>query len=349
MLLQHLKYMVAAVTAIVLLTSCVGGLSAPTKPLTFQQSQSVGSHARVCPCLYVANAPPKRGGSVTVYAAGARQDATPIQTISGSHTGLSGPKDIAVDASGNIYVANADPRGKGNGYGSVTVYAAGSTGNIAPIQTIEGNNTGLYYPDGIAPDPVNGDIYVSSIDGSVEIYAPGSNGNVHPIASIAGLETGLCNPGGLALDASGNVYVPNVCAASVTVFGAGANGNVAPIQTISGTKTELSGPYQLALDTSLNMYVVNYNNGGFDTGSVTVYAAGGNGNVAPIRNIAGEKPELTEPMGVAVDGSDNVYVASGLDNEVLVFAAGATGDVKPINEIKGKKTGLHEPQGIVIR
>ena len=133
MIVHSLKYMLAAVTAISLLSSCAGS-STPTTPPGFQQNQSrPGKRATSpCPCLYVANLTNRDGYSVTVYAEGATGDATPIQDISGSNTGLNLPNDVAVDASGNIYVANY----VGN---SVTVYAAGATGNVAPIQDISGS------------------------------------------------------------------------------------------------------------------------------------------------------------------------------------------------------------------
>ena len=105
-----------------------------------------------CPCLYVAD---EDNSSVTVYAEGATGNATPIQTISGSYTGLSSPNDVASDTSRDIYVAN-------DGNSSATVYSAGATGNVAPIQTITGSMTGLYYPDGIALNPLNGNIYVAN-------------------------------------------------------------------------------------------------------------------------------------------------------------------------------------------
>ena len=56
MIVRSLKYMLAAVTAISLLSSCAGS-STPTTPPGFQQNQShPGKRATSpCPCLYVAD------------------------------------------------------------------------------------------------------------------------------------------------------------------------------------------------------------------------------------------------------------------------------------------------------
>ena len=318
---------------------------------TSQQSQS---HARnratlPCPCLYVPNWP---GNSVTVYAAGATGNAKPIQYIHGSRTALSDPSDIAVDAAGNMYVANI---GGNPSLSSVTIYAAGATGNVAPRQIIAGSNTRLFSPSGIALDPVNGDIYVANgfygtSAGIVTIYGPGSTGNVAPIAAIAGASTKLVAPAGLVLDASGNIYVPNWGVDTVTIYAAGSVGNVAPSRTIVGSKTKLQSPYQVALDSSSNIHVVNPQLSGNEglPNSVTVFAAGANGNVRPIQIVTGRKAELYYPDGIALDDNGNTYVANGSD-AVTVYAAGANGNVKPIDTIKGKKTELDGPGGIAIR
>ncbi|WP_424671402.1 hypothetical protein [Candidatus Binatus sp.] len=70
---------------------------------------------------------------------------------SGDITGFDSPTGVALDPSGNIYVTN-DGSSIG-GADSVTVYPAGSNGNVAPSATISGPLTGLSAPQGIVVDP----------------------------------------------------------------------------------------------------------------------------------------------------------------------------------------------------
>ncbi|MFZ0033165.1 MAG: hypothetical protein WAK84_14975 [Candidatus Cybelea sp.] len=53
-----------------------------------------------------------------------------------------------MDGSNNIYVANEG--GGPSARGIVTVYTAGANGDVAPVNTISGSNTGLAEPRGIA-------------------------------------------------------------------------------------------------------------------------------------------------------------------------------------------------------
>src|SRR5205807_825576 len=90
--------------------------------------------------IYVANI---GNNSITVYAAGASGNATPTATIAGGNTGLNSPLRIALDGAGNGDGANE----RGNvGAGSITVYAAGASGNAPPTATIAGGNTELNNP-----------------------------------------------------------------------------------------------------------------------------------------------------------------------------------------------------------
>jgi DNA-binding beta-propeller fold protein YncE len=67
--------------------------------------------------------------------------------IVGGDTGLSNPQAAAMDASGNLYVANV-------GNNSISVYAnLGSNavcGDLVPVTTLYGMNTGLAYPISLA-------------------------------------------------------------------------------------------------------------------------------------------------------------------------------------------------------
>jgi hypothetical protein len=356
--------------AAALLAGCAGAplMSAQSAPQAQQRASSQ------CPCLYVAD--PIYNGStnkprIIVYAQGASGDVKPMQEITGSNTGLSYPIAVAVDKSGDIYAVNYMGEVSGSGHlGSITVYAPGATGNVSPTATIGGQRTGLFGPQGIAIDPVNGDIYVaneptgsdpaigSSEEGTILIYSPGSKGNVSPLGKIHGSATELGDPFGLTFDSAGNLYVASVVSGSetdsVAVFAAGSSGNVAPTRFIQGDQTELEEPTQVALDSSLNTYVVNHAGK-----SVTVYAAGANGNVAPIRRITGDRTKLNYPFGAAVDSDGNVYVtntftlkfmqeASKNKGSVTVYAAGANGNRAPLRKIQGPNTGLAGPNEIEI-
>jgi sugar lactone lactonase YvrE len=187
-------------------------------------------------------------------------------------------------------------------------------------------------------------------DSYVTVYAAGANGNVAPVQTVRGSKTGLSFPQGIALDAGGKIYVTNnTRAPRVVVYAAGANGNVAPLSTIVGPRTGLIFPVGVALDTGGNIYVADLESESFASGGVTVYAAGANGNVAPLRTIKGGRTALTFPFGVALDASRNIYVANGGQfGGITVFAAGAHGDVKPLRLISGAKTQLNNALGIAL-
>lgn len=179
--------------------------------------------------------------SITVYAAGATGNATPTATISGTNTRLQVPEGIALDAAGRLYVTN-NQNTAFSSYNAITVYAGGATGNVAPVDSIVGDKTGLSTPVAIALD-AGGLIYVANYwNSTVTVYATGASGNVAPIDSIGGSNTGLYLPDGIAVDPVGHlVYVTNP-SGSITVYGPNATGNAAPVDTISGGNTQLYGP-----------------------------------------------------------------------------------------------------------
>jgi NHL repeat/Beta-propeller repeat len=300
--------------------------------------------------------------SITMYPAGSNSSSTASVTIIGNNTLLDTPTGIAVRpvvpsaTPSPSPTASPTPTTAGIGVtnqNSVVVDAAGSNGNVTPSQYIAGAATQLSSPlgsvVGITFDS-NGNIYVGG--GKIKVYPAGSNGDAAPSAIING--TGQAR--GVALDSMGNVYVSNsfgnASPKSITVYPAGGNGSVAPLATISGSNTGLTLPEGIALDSSANIYVVNCP----DTAaySVTVYAAGSNGNVAPSATIAGANTGLSCPLGIALDSSANIYIANltgglGKFGSVTVYPAGSNGNVTPSATIVGStNTELSEPNGIAV-
>jgi hypothetical protein len=228
-------------------------------------------------------------GSVLVYATGANGNVSPIRDITGGNPQLDNIRGIALGPNNGTFVTN-DYYWYGE-YGVVTAYPSGANGDVSPVQTIFGSNTGLNGPWGIAVGP-HGGVYVTNIYGnfSVTVYSPGANGNVSPVQTISGSKTGLNLPEGIALGANGAIYVANSQANSVTVYALGANGNVAPVRTISGSNTGLKSPAGVAVGSNGAVYVANTGDN-----SLTVYPPGANGNIRPVQTISGSNTGLNNP------------------------------------------------------
>jgi sugar lactone lactonase YvrE len=295
-------------------------------------------------CIYVGNV----GSSITVYRVDANGNVAPLQDISGDQTGLNDVWGAAIDASHNIYAANY----QGNyDDGDLTVYAAGSRGNVSPTATIDGRTSydPMLKPSGIGLDAA-GNIYASAwTSSSISVYRPGSNGSPTPIQYVAGSYTGLLYPSALAVTANGTMYVTNWGAMSVTVYAPGSNGNVAPIQTISGSKTGIFHANAVAVDAKGRIYVSSSPAGSGTGCCVMVFDKHANGNVAPIRAINGSLTQIDNPYGIAVDSHENIYVSENSTNSITVYPKGANGNVVPTRVISGSKTMLNGPSGLIVQ
>jgi len=305
--------------------------------------------------IYVTNS---ESNSIGVFQPGANGNVAPSLTIE-SPSGVEDSNAVAIDASGKIYVANGggEIEGREAPANTVTIYPAGSYANVKPIATLGGGSTGdddsvgISMPGAIAVD-ANGRIFVANetagynLQGNITVYPAGSDGDVRPIATIGGTRTGdntgLNDPVGLGFDSAGNLYVLNSSggpdkSGSLTVYPPAANGNVAPKATIAnGVKdkqTKFQSPAGMALDVAGNIYVTNDGsaNGGTDSDSITIYAAGKFGDVAPIKIISGPHTGLNLPHGIGIDSDGKIYVANdGSDNKgidsVTVYAPGSSGE-----------------------
>jgi hypothetical protein len=180
---------------------------------------------------------------------------------------------------------------------------------------------------------------------------------------------------GPAIDSAGNIYVYSVnvtqeCdevvgSEKILVFAPATSGTfpAAPIRTITGSATQLFGVGPMTVDGAGNIYLWQ-SQGAFAPpapSQIVEFAAGANGNVAPIRTIdVAQYPSSDSsgyPAGLAVDGSGNIVfavsnpqtVSGGVNREsdmIEVFTPGQTGNATPARMISGPQSQLTQISGL---
>ena len=94
--------------------------------------------------------------------------------------------------------------------GSITVFAPGADGNVAPQRVLKGRSLGTRVPGTLAVD-ASGYLYTTGDpragDDTIRVFAPDADGGAGPVRVVAGPGTGIENPTGLAIDGGGRLYV----------------------------------------------------------------------------------------------------------------------------------------------
>jgi trimeric autotransporter adhesin len=263
-----------------------------------------------------------------------------ISTIAGTGTlGYSGdtgaaisarlryPYGVAVDSSGNVYIADTGNHRIRKVTGGVisTIVGTGTLGYSG--DTGAAISAQLYSPYGIAVDS-SGNMYIADsgnhrirkVTGGVISTIAGTGTAGYSGDTGAAISARLNLPYGVAVDSSGNVYIAdseNHCIRKVTVGGV--------ISTIAGTgslgysgdtglatSARLNIPYSTAVDSSGNVYIADSGNHRIRkvTGGVisTIAGTGVAGSAYGDGDLA-RYAELNYPENVAVDSSGNVYIA----------------------------------------
>ncbi|MEV0710279.1 serine/threonine-protein kinase PknD [Nocardia aurea] len=203
-------------------------------------------------------------------------------------SGVSLPTGVAVDAAGNVYVADM-------GNDQVLKLAPGaSTPTSLPF-------TGLKNPQNVAVDTA-GNIYVTDTSNDrVLKLAPGaSTPTALPFA-------GLKDPRGVAVDGAGDVYVADRGNDRVVRLAAGA-----PTPTTLPL-TGLQGPDGVAVDAAGNVYITE-----LGTEQVRMLAAGA--STPTMLPITG----LKDPQGLAVGAAGDVYIVDWGNKWVVMLSVGAS-------------------------
>jgi trimeric autotransporter adhesin len=288
---------------------------------------------------------------------------------------LGSPDGVAVDASGNVYIAdtsNAEIRKVSNGV--ITVFAgtgngtAGYSGDGGPPTSAQ-----LSLPFGVAVD-ASGNVYIA--DTGNNVIRKVSNGVITTFAGTYGM-SGIGYAGdngpatsatfndlaGVAVDLSGNVYIADSKNNAIRKVSKGV------ITTIAGTgkegysgdrgpatSAELNRPLCVAVDPSGNVYIADsWNNliRKVSNGVIATLAGGGSVNFGDNGQATGA--QLNQPFGVAVDASGDLYIADTYNNAIrkvshgviTTFAGnglyGYSGDNGPATS-----AALEQPYGVAV-
>jgi DNA-binding beta-propeller fold protein YncE len=178
--------------------------------------------------------------------------------------------------------------------------ATSGAGEEKPLRIIQGPNTGLADPHGLAIDPDNDEIFVANHDSYHEVLA----GQDDPNAVTAQIARGTATREQLAavrLDlrpSKGRFVEP-----SITVYSRTAENDARPVRVIQGARTELSLPMKIFVDTAHNeMFVANSGS------SAILVFKNREWRVAPIRKIQGHGSR--NPSVVRDVKNDEVWVTN---------------------------------------
>jgi uncharacterized delta-60 repeat protein len=241
-----------------------------------------------------------------------------------SDDGTNGTNAIAVDSSGNVYVAGWSAGTENTDY---VVIKYNSNGEQQWAQRYNGPGNGYDAPYGIALDG-SGNVYVtgtSTGDGTGSDYTTvkfDNNGQQQWAKNYNGSGNGYDAGQALAVDESGNVYVTGVSTAEnglgdcVTIK-YDTNGNQQWAKVYDGPANGTDYGNALVVDGSGNVYVTGSSTGtSTDRDYLTIkYDSSGDQQWAMTYSSAGSN--VDEGRSVGLDGSGNVYVTG-----VLAYSEG---------------------------
>ena len=246
---------------------------------------------------------------------------------------------VAIDSSGNLYIADYDSRVRKITAVTGIISTVAGTG----ARGYSGDNTAataamLDFPTGVAFDQA-GNLYIADQTNRRIRKVTAATGIISTVAgigttsfngdNIAATGAMLNNPLSVAVDSSGNVFfadtgnqrVRKVTAATgfiTTVAGSGVQGYNG--DNIAATSAMLNIPYGVAVDSLGNVYFADSGNNRIrkvTTGSGNITTVVGNGIAAYNGdNISAVNATVNNPIGVAVDSSGDVYIADSRNNRI---------------------------------
>ncbi len=305
--------------------------------------------------LRYANAASFANGAAAEVVLGQSSFATNVPAT--TQTGMKTPIGVAVDAAGNLYVADygnnrvlrfniAATKANGASADGVLGQAMFTTNIAANTQS------GLGIPIGVAVSPA-GNLYVAEVGNNrvVRFNAAATKANGASADGVLGQPTfttntqgttqsGINQPYAVAVDITENLYVADFNNHRVLRFNAAANktngANADGVlgqpnftsKTIASTQSGMYNPRGVAVDVDGNLYVAD----GYNNRVLRFNGAASKANGANADGVLGQttftmntqsttQAGMNLPFGLAIDAAKNLYVADQVNHRVLRFDA----------------------------
>jgi DNA-binding beta-propeller fold protein YncE len=200
---------------------------------------------------------------ISIYRRTASKADRPLRTIRGGKTMLADPHGVILDGvNDEVFTANHGNWTEMRTYAaggppllvgeylpgrfeqpSIRVHRATAEGDVPPIRTIQGPNTRLAWPMGMALDREAGELLVANYStDQILFYDSSARGDVAPIRALGGDRTGIVGPVAVQVDREKKeIWVANYGDHTAVVFDIAARGNVSPKRIVrnapAGTPT----------------------------------------------------------------------------------------------------------------
>lgn len=245
---------------------------------------------------------------------------------------LKGPTGVALDSSGNLYIADsANQRIREVSSGTITTFAGdgtmGYSGDGGTATSAE-----LSYPSGVAVNS-SGDLFIADLDN--ERIREVVSSNINTVAGVgsygyagdggSALTALLNEPFGIARDSVGNLYVADFLNNRIREISSGTITTIAGNGTLGysgdggqAVNAEVSSPSGVAVDPAGNIYIADTGNNVIrmvSNGVINTIAGNGTAGYSGDGGPAASA-QLNSPVGVAVDNAGNVYIADSANNVV---------------------------------
>ena len=252
-------------------------------------------------------------------------------TQSALGSGYYNPMGVAVDSSGDVYVADET-------HGEIKEVLA-VNGRIPSSPTINILASGLSFPQGVAVDGA-GNVYVTDTENNAVKEILAVNGSIPASPTILTLGSGFSYPWGIAVGGNGNVYVAEPYSNTVEEILA-VQGSIPPSPVIVSIGSGFDFPIGVAVDGNGNVYIGDAYN------SAVKEIVAVNGSIPPSPTTKTLSSSFYYPAGVAVDGTGNVYLSDYGNNTVKKILA-VNGVIPASPTIETLTSGVNAPYGLAV-